>query len=95
MELRDRNILEQLLALIEKDQCKLALKTWSDHRHAVADACDHCPYETVAKNVDCSMCLETKLRTLSLYEHGCDDFERSLLSAARKLDQYQNQALSA
>lgn len=95
MGLRNRDIIEQLLALIENDQCKLALKTWSDHRHTVTDSCDHCPYEAVEKNVDCSMCLETKLRTLSLYEHDCDDFERSLLSAARKLDQYQHQALHA
>ena len=91
MELRDREIVDQLLTLIENNECKQALKTWSDHRHQVADDCDQCPYTDVEQNVDCSMCLETNLRTLSLYEHGCDKFEQSLLNAARILDQYQHQ----
>ncbi len=93
MELRDRDILERLLTLIEKNECKLALKAWSDYRHQMPDHCEKCAYTTIKKNVDCCMCLESKLRTLSLYEHGCDTFERSLLNAARKLDQYQHLAL--
>ena len=87
MELRDRDIFEQLLTLIDNDQCKKALESWSKHRRQAPDSCENCAYVTVKQNVDCCM------RTLSLYEHGSDAFERSLLNAARKLDQYQHLAL--
>ena len=93
MELRDRDILERLLTLIENNECELALKTWSEHRRMVANGCKDCAYTHVKQNIDCSMCLEAKLRTLSLYEHGSDKFEQSLMNCARKLDQYQHLAL--
>lgn len=91
MYLCNKQVLEQLLTLIERGECRLALVTWSEHHHQVAQTCDHCPYKDNDKDDDCCMCLEAKLRTLSLYEHGCDAFEQSLLNAARKLDQYHQQ----
>jgi len=90
-ETLDRDILEKLLTLIENNECKLAIKTWSDHRHQTASACNHCPYKPLEADVDCSVCLERKLRIMSLSEHGSDKFEQSLLNAALKLDQYHHQ----
>jgi len=87
----DKQVLEQLLTLINRNECALALKTWSEYRHKVDQTCDHCPYKAMAKDDSCCMCLEGKLRTLSLYQHGEDDFERLLLNAARKLDEFQTQ----
>lgn len=84
----DKETLEQLLTLIDRGECKLALKTWSEYRHKVAQTCNHCPYKDIDQNDDCCMCLESKLRTLSLYEHGADTFEELLLNAARKLDEF-------
>lgn len=86
----DKQVLEQLLTLIDNGECTLALKTWSEYRHKVDKTCSHCPYKDIPQDDDCCMCLEGKLRTLSLYQHGEDDFERLLLSAARKLDEFQH-----
>lgn len=87
----DEQVLEKLLTLIEHDECQFALKTWSDYRHQVARTCDHCPHKEIDKDDDCCTCLESKLRTLSLFVHGLDTFEKSLLGAAHKLDQYHQQ----
>jgi len=87
----DAEILERLLILIDNGECKQALKTWSEYRHKVDQSCNHCPYKDIKQNDDCCMCLEGKLRTLSLYEHGTGEFEKLLLNAARKLDEF-NQA---
>lgn len=87
----DIQVLEQLLTLIEHGECRLALTTWSEHRHQVSQTCDHCPYKDIDKDDDCCMCLESKLRFLSLYECDCEPFEQSLLNAARKLAQYHQQ----
>lgn len=88
----DKQVLEKLLTLIDHNECKLALKTWSDYRHTVDQGCSHCPYKDIKQKTDCCMCLESKLRTLSLYEHGVDDFDLQLLNAARKLDQFNQKA---
>lgn len=87
----NKQILEQLLTLIDGGECKLALKTWSEYHQKVSRTCSHCPYKELDLQDDCCMCLESKLRTLSLYEHGANDFENTLLNAARKLDQFSHQ----
>ena len=87
----DKQILEQLLTLIKRNECKLALKTWSDYRHQVTRTCDHCLYKSINEHDDCCMCLESSLRTLSLYQHGQDAYEKTLMDAARKLDQFHQQ----
>jgi len=84
----DKEVLEQLLVLINHDECELALKTWSEYRHKVDKTCDHCPYIATEPADDCCMCLESKLRMLSLYEHGQDVFEETLLNAARKFNAF-------
>lgn len=84
----NKEIIEQLLVLINHNECELALKTWSEYRHKVDNTCDHCPYMGAVQADNCSMCLESKLRMLSLYEHGQDAFEETLLNAARKLNDF-------
>ncbi len=87
----DKKTLDHLLSLIDKNDCKSALKAWSEYRSKVTKTCNDCPYEDHEHHSDCCMCLEGKLRTLSLYEHGADGFEEILLNAARKLDDYHGQ----
>lgn len=87
----DRKVLEQLLNHIDRGELEIALKTWSEHRRNNSDSCTTCPYETVQQDSDCCMCLEGKLRTLSLYHHEEGGFETSLLNAARKLNAFSQQ----
>lgn len=80
-------MLGQLLTHIERGECELALRMWSDYRHQTTLFCDPCPYKEVDEDDDCCMCLEAKLRTLGLYNHD-HDTDMGLLYAARKLDQF-------
>ena len=84
----DNKTLERLLTLIERDDYKLALKTWAEHRNKTDKSCSRCPYKASGQAGNCCLCLESKLRTLSLYQHGASAFEKSLVDAARKLGQY-------
>lgn len=87
-----KDVLQRLLTLIEHNECRQAVKTWSNYRHNIAQACADCPYEDIDLKDDCCMCLESKLRTLSLYEHGKAPFEQELLNAVRKLDRFNQHA---
>lgn len=89
---RDKDILQRLLTLIDQDQYALALQIWSDHRHKVAQSCSHCSYKKLDINDDCCMCLEGKLRMMSLYHHSDHPNEDILINAARKLDAFRNNA---
>lgn len=92
MYTNDTQILDKLLLLIEQDDCQLALKTWADYKHQTEQSCNQCPYKAMNKDDDCCMCLESKLRTLSLYEHNGDALEQGLQYAARRLDLYHRES---
>lgn len=86
----DKEVLQELLRLISAGECQGALKAWASYRHSVDDKCNQCLYKQVMQSDACCLCLESKLLTLSLYEHG-DGFDDALLEAARKLDDYGQQ----
>lgn len=83
-----KDLLHRLLALIKDNECQQALNLWSDYRRDIAQACTDCLYVEINLKDNCCMCLESKLRTLSLYEHGQAPFEQDLLSAVRKLSTF-------
>jgi len=82
--------LHQILHLIGQDKCQQALKLWAHHRHVDLQACNNCHYEGlgIAKD-DCRTCLESKLRTLSLYEHEPEPLNKVLQEAVQKLQAFQ------
>lgn len=92
----DHQILEKLLFHIDCGEFEQALHMWSEHRRSIGQSCDACPYDEFKQVKDCGMCLEGKLRTLSLYHHAEDNFGNILQDAARKLEAFcrQNHIIS-
>ena len=88
MLLQNRENLDQLIHLINSNECHLALSTWFDYRHQVEHSCTPCPYGNTQAEDKCGPCLEAKLRTLSLYEHILEDDTPPVLRAARKLEAF-------
>lgn len=92
MDTHDKDVVEELLRFIHKDEFHQALKTWFDYRQAKPEVCQNCLYtHTVQKPDDCGPCLEAKLRTMSLYHHDGDEFEALLVDGARKLSLFYSQ----
>jgi len=89
----DPHTLKRIVALIERGECLLAVETWSNHRRERTKCCDRCPYEGMDLQDCCALCLEAKLRTLSLYIHDHSGFDQILLNAARMLDAFRQNAL--
>ena len=81
----DKDIVLALLHLIRKNECQSALDAWFDHCQSKPEVYQNCLYAQKAqKPENCSPCLESKLRTLSLYQHDGDAFERSEARRAGK-----------
>jgi hypothetical protein len=78
------------LALIENGDFLAAVEVWTAYRSTLPNGCDVCYFETSfpKQNNECCMCLESKLRTLSLYTRASSNFEHLLINAARKLEAF-------
>jgi hypothetical protein len=88
----NRKILDKILDFIHNDACELAVQTWVEYRQRASHTCNSCHYPDGKQAHSCAMCLESKLRTLSLYHHSDDHFENQLVHAARKLNQFKPQS---
>jgi hypothetical protein len=90
----DQSILKQILKLIDSNAYAEALETWAEHRRETTESCTHCHYDDqgIEQQHDCCMCLESKLRMLSLYQHSSDTLSQSVIDAARKLKEYNRQS---
>ncbi len=84
----DREVLDKVLNCIQEDDCLRATYIWSANQ-SVCDQCEPCLYINERGQENCTMCLEAKLRLLSLYENIDDDFGNLLVSSARKLEKFQ------
>lgn len=84
----NQDVLNEILALIDRGKCRQALSLWVKHRHADTNACPDCGYTSVQTPDRCCLCLESKLRTMSLYSHTPATREDGLLNAARKMSHH-------
>lgn len=90
----DQSLLKQILKLIDGNAYAAALETWAEHRRETTNSCINCHYDelSIEQQHGCCMCLESKLRMLSLYQHSSDTLGQSVVDAARKLKEFNRQS---
>lgn len=81
-------ILDTIVDCIHEGKFLKAYHLWASYNQVESNTCESCAYREMRGFEDCRMCLETKLRTMNLYEDNGDVFGRSLSMAVEKLADY-------
>ncbi|MEG3618089.1 hypothetical protein V5T82_06455 [Magnetovibrio sp. PR-2] len=81
----NNEVLDTIVDCIHNGQFLRAYHLWSSYNQVEHNACENCLYKQMRGFEDCCMCLETKLRTLNLYEDNHSPFGHSLSLPIEKL----------
>ena len=84
----NHELLDTIIDCIHNAQFLRAYHLWSSYNQVENNVCETCPYKEMRGFEDCCMCLETKLRTMSLYEDVHDPFGHALAQAIEKLSEH-------
>lgn len=90
MNTYDKDVLKDLLWLINFGECQMAVDIWSDFRKDVMKACDDCPCVNARTDFICGKCLELTLRRIEAIAPEDVELENERLLAAHKLVNYYN-----
>jgi len=71
----------------------MAIKLWSQIRDESGDCAEFCAWGGTRTLLKCALCLEGRLRTMSLYSH-IDNSEDTLLKLSRELNDWSKQQTS-
>jgi len=81
----DRDVLKDLLWLINFGECQLAVNIWSEFRKDVMKACNDCPSIDSRTDFICGKCLELTLRRFEAQAPEDVELENERLLATRHL----------
>ena len=81
----NNELFDTIVDCIHDGQFLKAFHLWSSYNQVEHQACEDCLYKKMRGFEDCCMCLESNLRTISLYEDNDEPFGLSLSRAIEKL----------
>ena len=83
----DKEVLRDLLWLINFNECQLAVGIWSNFRKHVMKSCNGCPGANSRTDLICGQCLERTLKRFEAFAPDDTETEHERLLAMRNLQQ--------